>query len=246
MAMSNDKEDVANCCTPATGRNGNHIGEPSEKSNAKTAAQIRGDSELSVRTEESHGSNKNKVEEAVEIPAVRIPGGVAYRGTDHPMIPLDEEAPFRSQLVEPFAIMQTTVTNKMFAAFIEDTGYKTEAERFGWSFVHGANWRFVNGKGSEKDCFDDHPVVHVSWNDANAFANWAGGRLPTEAEWEHAARIFLNRTPVRTDLRQRHRQMRSMPTATAYIICVATCGNGPPADSKLNQERQKQNATPKT
>ncbi len=107
----------------------------------------------------------------------------------------------------------TTVTNAEFAAFIDDTGFVTEAERFGWSFVFwtevpdsvgdtqavlgaewwrridGANWREINGPGTaETTWHPDHPVVQVSWNDAAAYAKWVGGRLPTEAEWEHAAR----------------------------------------------------------
>ncbi|MBD8066816.1 formylglycine-generating enzyme family protein [Devosia sp. PTR5] len=144
--------------------------------------------------------------------AIAIPGGRSHVGTDRPEVPQDGEGPARSVTLRPYALEAATVTNSRFAAFVAATGYVTEAERFGWSAVflnapealqkarregsglpwwqrvEGAAWNTPEGPGSSVEERMDHPVVQVSWADANAFAAWVGGRLPTEAEWEHAAR----------------------------------------------------------
>jgi formylglycine-generating enzyme required for sulfatase activity len=131
--------------------------------------------------------------------------------------PADEERPVHMVELESFAIDATSVTNVDFARFVDETGYRTDAEELGssavfhlvvaadaadvlggsprapwWWSVRGADWRHPDGPLSDLIAREDHPVVHISWNDARAYCRWARRRLPTEEEWERASRGGLS------------------------------------------------------
>ena len=133
---------------------------------------------------------------------VGIPAGAVLLGED------GEGRPGRKVAVPAFAIDRHEVTNRQFTAFVAATGHRTQAEREGvsavfvqptepvpldnasrwWRFVEGADWRHPLGPASSIEGRDDEPVVQVTREDAEAYARWAGGNLPSEAQWERAAR----------------------------------------------------------
>lgn len=145
---------------------------------------------------------------------VLLDGGAFLMGSDNADVNrADGEGPVREVTLSSFWMGRQTVTNAEFAEFVEATGYRTGAAHFGWSYVFaaflpshlrrgalrpaaapwwcrvdGAYWAAPEGPGSNVDDRMDHPVVHVDHGDASAYCDWAGLRLPTEAEWEYAAR----------------------------------------------------------
>lgn len=189
------------CCSPSRGISGEAVAPPAP--NPRVQADTRG--------------------------MKRLPGGAFLMGSGSGEgYPEDGEGPVREVRLRPFWMDVCAVTNRQFARFVKETGYRTDAERYGWSFVFhllvpkdlapkikqhaletpwwwkvpGACWKHPEGHGTTIRDRMDHPAVHISWNDAAAYCAWAGKRPPTEAEYEYAARggLVQKRYPWGDDL----------------------------------------------
>ncbi len=176
------------------------------------------------------------VAKAAQPPAgmVYVPGGFTQIGAEDGQ---EGEKPVVWAAIKPFFMDEHLVTVAEFRRFVNATHYQTEAEKFGdaavldeangeWKLLKGANWAYPQGK-TKPPAADNHPVTQVSWNDAQAYAQWAGKRLPYEFEWEHAARNATNS-------RSRYPFGNALQTADGNYLANTWNGTFPERDAVLD------------
>ena len=188
-------EKNSSCCTPSRATD--------SPLDAETR-YIEAASNVEVASEPTHSELRARL--------VDIPGGFFDLGARKSKYPGDLDSPRQKVQVKPFKISPTAVTNNEFARFVNETGYRTVAEIEGWSYVFhlllddparwtlcppglrwwrkvdGAYWEKPEGPSSSIAIRHIHPVVHMTWYDAHAYCRWSGLKLPSEVEWERAAR----------------------------------------------------------
>lgn len=170
-----------------------------KKSDLSVKLSISKNIEIIDKPSENRTIDTEQVVQKMVHSMVYVPAGILEMGSENG---LSQERPTFWAKVGPFLMDEHPVTVGEFRKFVVATNFKTEAEKFGdagvfdedtkaWRLVKGANWEHPLGKDTPL-APDNHPVTQVSWNDATAYAKWAGKRLAHEIEWEHAARNAIN------------------------------------------------------